>query len=896
MSGQDSRASLLCTKLQRPTVPATFVPRARLTERVGSDTDLRAVLVTAPAGYGKSTLVASWLQGLQRPAAWLSLDDDNSDIHQFLSYVVAAVRTIFPEALPNTFAITEASAMPPMRALVPTLVNDLAEVPENFILVLDDVHCIRDQDTLEVLKAILCEAPDCLRLVAIGRRDLPLPIASLRASGALIEVRARDLRFTSEEVARFLHVSTGKTVDDATVSAITEKTEGWITGLYLAVLATRDEEEPIQKIQALKGKTRFVADYLLNEVIDRQPSSFRNMLLCMAVLDRFCAPLCDAVISARGEFAEDACSGEGFIDWLRSKNLFVIALDEENRWFRFHHLFAELLRVQLKRSADAVSIDAMHSCASEWFESQGLLDEAIHHALKGSDAERAGDIVERYRGAEFDSNRWYVVQRWMALLPDEIKQRRHRLQLATAWLLDDEFRVAEIPAVLERAEALLENEPDDLLSLGELLYFKAYICFWSGDGQSAAAFLKRVLELAPKNPDSFLRAQAELFAGMSAFLNGQGDAAIDTFDRRLREQGDDSSMLCERLTFGKATLRLLQADLAPAERASQQLRDNAQRAGHTFVSCWGDYMLGLIALQRLDLREARQRFDKLVKNRYVAHLRAAIDSMVGSAIVSELLGESERADRYLEIAREYADWAVDPMYFDLACSGEARVALLRGNIDAAVRWQRSYDVAPNVPSMLYFLDDPGLTVCRVLVATKKSAELDEAARKLREMRQQIEALHNRYQTVEVVALQALVADRQGRADEALEFLDQALELAQPGEWIRPFVEPGAGMKALLQRRMASGDTKQDQILRILDAFGSSSTGNGAASPLPEPLTWREQQVMRLLAQRMRNKEISAQLNISSTTVKSHLRNIFQKLDVHERRDAVARATELGIVS
>jgi len=893
---------ILRTKLHRPPVPKDHVHRGELLGRLEEDPRRPAILVSAPAGYGKSTLVACWLKECERPGAWFSLDENDNDLQRFLIHFVTAVQTLFPDAVGDTMALIQSPILPPTPVVAATLVNELDRIEQDFILVLDDIHCIQEKGVHDFLNLILRQPPRSMQLALVGRRDPVMPVASLRVKGVLAEVRMRDLRFTVDESTEFLKAVLGREIKESIAAALAEKAEGWVTGLRLAALAVGGTEDLGRGLLELKGTTRYVVDYLISEVLNHQPAGIRGFLLSTSILDRFCAPLCDAVFEEAAMAGEETVDGQAFIDWLWKQNLFIIPLDMENRWFRYHHLFGDLLRAQLRRTMSREEIAGLHSRASAWCEDQASIEESIHHALEAGDAERAADIVECHRDAEFDANRWYVVNRWLEMLPEEITQHRLKLLLTEARVLNDRFRLMDIPPVLERAQALVESQPTEPLDQGELFYFLGFLQYWQGDGRSSQDYFDRAIELVPEIHVGYVRAQLELFVGLTAHINGRKDEAIQRLTAWIDTRNLRTGLLWQRLTYGLAIVHLLSGELAAAHRESRKFLDDGIRTGSRFIETWGEYLLGVVAFHRHDLAEASRHFSHVVANRYVANTRAAIDSMAGIAIVSQLLGRPDEADESVRLAGDHARWSEDSTNLEVVLACEARIALLRGDLDAAGRWQRGFRMPLHAPSMIFFLANPSVTECRVLAALGTEAGLAEAAAKLQHLRQETSSLHNTCQAIDVIALQAMVAHLQGRLDQALDLLKQAVDLSGPEGWIRPFVELGSPMAGLLHKLLEQ-DPSTDHVGEILDALPNEQPPPTSRHELPqappdwlvEPLTHRELDVLELLAKRLQNKEIAEELSISSITVKSHLRNIYQKLQVTRRREAVERAAALRLL-
>ena len=788
---------MLRTKLYRPTIPADHLHRPELLKHLDKHPDRPLVLVSAPAGYGKSTLVSCWLEECGKPSVWFSLDESDDDLSQFFSCFVEALKTLFPWAFRDTMTLTQGTELPPVTVLVTSLLNDMDRIDTRFVVVLDDIHRIKKKAVSDFLNLMLHHPSPSMQLVLIGRRDPALSIASMRAKGVITELRMGDLRFSVDEASLFLQVSAGHSIGKELAAELVQKAEGWVTGLRLAVLAMRGQDDPGRKLLELKGTTPYVMDYLISEILDRQPVDKRNFILRTAILRRFCAPLCDAVMAAGEAPGGKSLNGQAFIDWLREQNLFIIPLDTENRWFRYHHLFQDLLMAQFQRKTSPEKMAAFYFGASAWCEGQGFIEDAIHYALAVGDGEVAADIVERHRHKEFNANRREVVGRWLDRLPGRIKQHRPGLLLAEARVLSETFHLAKVPPLVERSRVLLADQPHRKLLQAELSYFLGLVSFWAGKTVDARAHLRRALEMHPENNQSHLWGQIQLYKGLTVHTNGQTEAAIHMYNSWITRQHLHSGIVWERLIFGMAMVHLLSCNLAPAFYNGQLLLEDATRNDQPFLKTFGNLLMGLVAFQRLELAGALKHFGRIIENKYAANHRAAMDSMVGFAVASELLGKSDDADQAICHAIDFARWTSEQSNLDAAYSCEARIALLRDDLDKAVMWQRGFNSPPQVPGMIFWLASPWITECRVLAASGTKKALAEAVVKLAHLRQATESLHYGCQTLEIIALQAKVAHQQGRAEESSDCLQQAVNLAEPGGWIRPFFELGHPMAGLL---------------------------------------------------------------------------------------------------
>jgi len=439
--------------------------------------------------------------------------------------LLAAVQTIFPDCVSKTSILVNAPTLPPLPVLVSSLANELDSIEQDFILVLDDIQRIREKSVHKFLNDLLRHAPRPMHLVLIGRRDPRLPIASIRAKDQVTEVRLLDLRFTTEETAFYLKTALGKLIDEAIAARMAEKAEGWVTGLRLAVLAVRGQDDAVGKLLGLKGTTAYVMDYLITEVLDAQSPIVRHYLLNTSILDRFTAALCDVLCGPDSGQGESEIDGADFIATLQNENLFLISLDTENGWFRYHHLFQDLLRRQLKRRYSSEEIATLELRASEWFESMGLIDEALKHALAANNIERTVQLVERHRQATLNDDQWYALEKWLTLLPETVVQERAELLMARAWVFLHHFRFEAVFPILDHVESLLDEHTAQKALRGEIALMRGYILYFLGDGASSLKYIEEALE---RISVSFYeaRAQSEVIFALASQMRGQKEQAL----------------------------------------------------------------------------------------------------------------------------------------------------------------------------------------------------------------------------------------------------------------------------------------------------------------------------------------------------------------------------------
>jgi LuxR family maltose regulon positive regulatory protein len=916
--------TLLRTKLHRPPVTSDLVPRPRLLEQLDQRRERPLTLVVAPPGFGKTTLATAWLEANDWPSAWLSLDEDDNDLALFLSYFLAAIQTMFPDAVLETSALLNAVSLPPLAVLARSLIDELDQIEQPFTLALDDCHHIREVAVHDLLTELLRHPPRALHLVLASRTDPLLSLTTLRARAQVTEIRAPELRFTKAETATFLEQQMGTPADDGTVSALMERLGGWVTGLRLVTLSLRHRGSADLTPDRLRGSVSYITDYLVTEVLEDQPRVIQDWLLRTSILDRFCAPLCEAVSFGLTErpngFEETAvCSdslqgsepeldGGTFLERLETANLFVTRLDDVGEWYHYHPLFQELLQDQLKKRLDAGGVAALHRRASTWYAQNGYLEEALHHALDAGDTSAAVDLVVQHRHEPLNQERGQRLERWLRLLPREAVEDNPQLLLAEAWLLNNKFRFGEMAPLVERAAAMLEGDDVALTAKkrkvlgGEIAALRCIPLTWMGQGQLALETTRRTVEVTPIEHE-WVRGIGLTFHPVALHLVGRPDKAYEEMHKVLAEGGGRASAFKHRAYVSFMAVEILGGNLSGAEQAALQLLDLSEARRLYDSLGWARYTLGFVHYQRNDLAQAKHHFEQLVEMRYLANAGAAAQGFYGLALTYQALGKPNQAR---ETHQSVLAWAAETGDAGLLIEAESlgsRLALLQGQVPDVSRWASM--LGDSVLLML-LLQIPHLTLANVLLARGTPEALLEAKGLLAWLRKSAESTHTTWRVMEITAMQAVLKEAEGQPEEALALLEGVLAWAEPHGYIRLFVDLGPKMAGLLEGLRQQG-VAPEYITQILVAFettddrrrttepGLSSSVLRPSSTLVEPLTNRELEVLELMAKRLTNKEIAAQLVISSGTVKQHTHNIYQKLNVNGRRQAVAKATELGIL-
>jgi LuxR family maltose regulon positive regulatory protein len=897
---------ILRTKLYRPALPGDLVPRTRVMEQLEAGWVRPLTLISAPAGYGKSLLVSSWLKRCEHASAWFSLDQSDSELRPFMRYFVAAVQGAFATACTKTLELVNAPRLPSLSTLAASLGRELDAIDRPIILVLDDYHRIDANSPVnDLLDKLLAHPTLTLHLVIITRRDPPLQLLTLRARGQMSEIQLQDLRFEQSESKALLENSLGFRASDRALANLQHETEGWVVGLRLVSLALRQIENRDSFLEGLHGGIQQTQAYLLQQVIAQQSPPMQAWLLRTAILDRFCSPLCGAIGAAEPTTGgAPGIDSDQFIEGLLSGNLFTIPLDARGEWFRYHHLFQHLLQRELKNQMSPDEIAGLHSRASHWFESQGLIEEAIQHALKAGNVVTAAEIFERHQQAELDLDRWYVVEGWLAMLPAEIIQQRPRLLLTQMWGLYNQYRLLEIPPLLARAESLLTDEAADESLLGEAHFYRGLLLTsFQGDPEGALIQFEQARKRPSRSQRMTIGGTLEILVAMARQMAGEGALAIHSLDQKIHAMGSRKGLFLAKLIMGQVIIHLLSADLAGAAGAAQRCTTVCHKTGIVNLEAWSHYLRANADLQSYHLDDALQGFQYAVKKQDILHRKAAIETWVGLVLTYQAMQRSDDAVDAMEQLMAFALDTDEPQHIAVAQSCRARLSLLQGDSKSAIDWARSYDVKAHAPSMLMWMEIPLVTQIRITVATGSHEKLQQTSKLLTALSQSARAIRNSYQSIDLLLLQSLALEKLGRTEGALEPLQQAVELAEPGRWIRPFVELGRPMAELLEQ-LADQKGSTEYLGSILDHIqtaeqplasitaGGSGTITDSQARVTESLTNRELDTLELLAQRLRNKEIAARLFVSPETVKTHLKHLYQKLGVNNRREAATMAAEV----
>lgn len=906
----------LATKLHVPRPPVQLVRRPHLVERLQQAVERPLTLIAAPAGFGKTTLLSTWLEHASLPAAWLSLEQDDDELTRFWSYVFTALARVHQGLGTSALSLLQASPLsplPPIESVLTVWINELATLPHEMALVLDDYHLITAPPIHRAVTYLVDHLPPQLHLVIATRADPPLPLARLRARGQLTEIRAADLRFTSEEVMVFLTQALGPHLSTEEIAALEARTEGWIAGLQLAVLSMQGRKDIPGFLEAFSGSHRYIIDYLVEEVLAQQPEPVQTFLLQTAILDRLQGSLCEAVMGVTREpGAED--SGQAMLEQVEQANLFLMPLDDSRLWYRYHQLFAEALRHRLQRSQPDL-VPELHRRASTWYEQHGLTREAVHHALTAADFEQAARLIEHTAELVAKRGELATLRSWLEALPDELLRSRVELCLWQGWLLalsghydtaerllqDLEPRLrtgntsSELPATSGAAESpRLDVSHRGLIEYtGRMAAIRAFIAYRRGDALRTIDLARQALEQLPQ--DQAFRGLVAWYLGIAYFESGdQVAGAASLTEARTSSLAAGNSYVAFMATYELAQMQARQGSLHQADQSYQQALELGAEQGGTLAATGPTYV-GRGELQRewnhLDTA-AHFLQEGIARCQQTGNASIMLRGHIMLARVKQAQGEAAGADMLIQkIPQILRTSSLSPLNAASASAWHARLALAQGDLALASRWvqERKLGVDDELspPREMEYL-----TLARVLIAQHRPREALPLLGQLLHLAERQGRMGN---ALEILVLQALASQASGDEVGAMERLSRALSLAEPEGYIRLFVDEGEPIVALLLREYARG-IAPDYVATLLSAAGVPALAAPApARSLLEPLTERELEILRLLVAGLSNAAMARELVVTVGTVKSHISHIYGKLGVQSRSQAIARAHSLHLL-
>jgi len=890
---------LLGTKLYRPPVSPNLEQRNRLLVRLDQNRQRPLTLISAPAGYGKTILASQWLESCNCSSAWYSLDESDNDLRVFVSYFLAAVSGTFPDLAFRSLNLLDAPNPPSITVFARALINDLDQIHETFILVLDDIHLIHDHQICDLFDLLLQHPPRHLHLVLIGRHDPAFEIIPLRARSQVTEIRTFDLRFTTQETIRLMRKMLNREIDPKVAADWTQRTDGWVTALRLAVLSLRHRGQDDDLSLRIRGDSRYLRDYLLAEVLSRVPASYQNYLIKISFLDRFCGSLCEAIFHTDINQDTEGMNGKTFIDWLECENLFLIPLDDQYQWFRFHHLFQEHLLELLKTQLNIEEISTLQMRASSWFSKNRLLDDAIRYALAAGENQAAVHLVEQHRYELMNTQQWHRLERWLNLLPAEVVDQNPLLKSAKAFLglysgqdqaIFDYLEFVErlLPTILVDDPRLpvIQAEHDALQSIIDIAFGRV------------ASGIARAQNSRLHLPPQAKYAQSIAVITMALCLQMEGNFASCL--ALLQGELDSQSWSVElkvRLTQSLCIAFMQEGDLTGLIRFAAEYLPLAEKLqlGESISDL--RYFIGTAHYLRYEFAQAENYLLALLEDRITSAPSYLANGIFVLALMYQAEGREAEADQVIDTISATLRDAKDLSAWTTVEAFRVELVLRRGRVMDARRLSQGIEFHRRPP--LWFFYVPQLTEIKLLLTEGGLQNIKEACTRLETLAAEMAKINRNNVRIDALSLLALARATQGDQLAAFSHIHEALRLGYRGRFIRTFIDLGQPMADLLADFQAENPDfpHRGYLDQIMAAFPKNQHAQGFTpdqSKLVEPLTDRELEVLTLLAQRLSNKEIAAKLVISPRTVKRHTLNIYQKLDVNSRLQAVEKAAELGI--
>ncbi len=891
--------NLLKTKLHIPQSRPELVPRPRLIELINRRENPCFTLISAPAGFGKTTFLSEWARQSQVPIAWLSLDANDNDPVRFLSYAAAALMTIDPTVGDDALAAIQAPQAQPIDVILALLINDVTDYQKAVTLIFDDYQYIESEEVHQAVFSVIERLPPNLQILLSTRVDPPWPFARLRARGTMSEIRANDLRFTHSETGQFLNEVMDLNLTAEELSKLDERTEGWIAGLQMVALSLHDRTDRTAFIESFSGSHRYILDYLMEEVLERQPPEIRTFLLETSILERLSAPLCEELTGQP--------NAHKMLDHIDQSNLFLIPLDEERRWYRYHHLFSELLKTRLKEIHEQRLLE-LHEKASQWFEKHDLINEAIHHGLEGQDEARSIQLLEsKALELVFQGGLW-TLDRWIKRLPRPTVAASPRLCLAEAWAYVYMGNFEACRLALDACEGALgadgANKVDQGLILGQLNGIRAYIAWFEGEIDASEQYARQSLTQLPES-DKMGRAWAHEVLGAMLRSRGELEEAQVHLENAIEisikagalHMAIDAYWELSVLTYTRGqldeTMRLCQQAIDLANRFVRQGGQRLPVIGYIYTR------YALVYFARGDLERALQHaLEGLRLSKRWGVMDALVMSQLSLARVYASRKEYDRAQQAFNDAKNIAS-DLSPMYLATVESHETLMHLERGDLRTAFEHlKHTTSKLSDRPNHVHFHEYSILARVNIAQSSATRKKLSkQVIELLKYMEEKCDEINADGTNIEILLTLVLAHQAMGNETEAMDALEKALRLAQTDEYIQPFIRVKSQIVETM-RNLLRKDRQSTFITKILQHGEPESKPAGvraASMFLAEDLSQRELDVLRLLPSQLSTNEIAEELYVATSTVRSHIKSIYGKLAVHSRREAVARAKELDLL-
>mgnify|MGYP000673736892 CR=1 FL=1 len=871
---------MFLTKLKRPILTPDLFPRPHLLEELEKKAHLPFLLVSAPAGYGKSVLISQWLEVSGGDYTWISLEESMNDTSTFLSYLTEAIKIVSPAEKQSLIRLQNEYKFLSWEIIIEKFVKITNKLQGNCRLILDDYHLIRNQEIHELVQALINENTGNLLVVIISRWDPPFALRGLRLYQKMFEIRMRDLRFQEHELTDLLVVENSISLSADEIKELTARTEGWILAIRMMIMAKSYTNLVDEKM----GFEILTTD--LHELLDHisqglDPNFFRQMQLC-SLCDQFNADLIDSICTYA---SEGKCNADTFLAKLKDLNFFLIPTRDNDTWYRFHHLFGDILKRRLEKSEPNIVIP-LYLHISSWFSGKGIIDKAIHYAVKAKNYELTCDLIIEHKTRILDQGQWWLVQRWLENIPEHIRRGNMEMLLTELVIAEETYNFNEVSYILGILESLdIENAEAKIYSQ-YLYHLGYYLTFLNPKPEKALEALERSKVLY-KDEGVLFGARRELILAIVRQMLGKSAVALGMLDDIDRSYKHASKMHLRSL-HARIFVYLLSGEFSLAVAASEKFHFITKQVKSSFLEANAYYLLGNSAFQMLNKPKSQLAIKELLGYEGTLNYRTFFDALAGVTILNALNDDNKTTESFLNVMNRMVLKMKNPMFQLCEHSVRARVHLIKGQGNKELEWAQTDWVEQSSEKYAFLIDVPAFTKIRILVNHGSIYQVKEALNVLAEVEAFLDNLHNSYHTIDIKFLKAMALFRLGNTASAKEFLEEALLLAEKSDSIRPVLEAHKVMPTLFN--ILDHSTSYRILTRINFVFANQKSPVKSLSESNE-LSIREQQLIRLVAKGFMNKQIAEQLNISTVTVKSHLTNIYKKLKVRNRTTMLRKVGE-----
>jgi len=899
-----NRFPILNTKLYKPKVKAHYVFRKEIVENLERHRDKPLTLVVAATGYGKSVTISEWLDYSKAKYCWISLDEEFNDLRTFLSYVIYAVRSVFPESLHELNEIFEGLELPPEKTIVNSLINELDDLEEELILVLDDYHLVKDQKIHNMINELLKYLPRDFHLVIISRGDPPLNLSSLKTFGRVNEIRMAELSFDQNEIFKLAKILIGNEVSKETIMKLLEKTEGWVVGLRLALLTMTEEKDLEKTFKEIKGDKHFYTQYLMDEVFLHQEKDVQEILLIASCFERFSKELLKFVVGEQFKNTKNEYHTviDNLFDRFKTASLFIIPLDDTYEWFRFHHFFGNFLSIQLANRTSSEKIKEYHKHGSEYFYSNNLFEEAIYQSVKSDNIKLIVKIFEQNKYKLLSQDKFNLLSKWLSIIPEEIITKELHLLLTRAVLHDTKANFIAMQNDMVVAWKLLEESTNTTKQKKQLLAeYHAVHCglsYVSGNIQESIDHYENAFKLISKNQFYFIDI-ALSYGAFAINASCRPDEATNSVINYLNDLPASYTFSRMRGMVILSMVYSFHGDLRKIIKLSHQVQPVFQKNNLWVSFSYATYFLSEINYQWNELDNVIKYVDQVEEHKYAGRPHWILNCLYTKAFTLLAKGNFEELElTILKLNTIAKDYGLGPFYMIVkAC--EVELALRQNKIEKALKISKGINFEVHPP--VYYSFIPQLTFIKLLLSTNDIIRIDEAADRLEELIDFGRKTFRQNLLIQALSLQSLICIKRGDEEKANILIEEALTIAEPGGFIRTFIDLGKPMEKLL---MSVYKINPDNIYlnRILREFKKEKQNISPQviidekTSLSENLSAREIELLDLVAKGLRNREIADKLNLSTISIKKYLSNIYLKLNVGNRVLAISKAREFGLIS